>query len=206
MKKLTITILCFLLCSIILAQVDNNAVTMVSFEQLAHDYTATISLKNNTKEEIQDVTFQITYLDMEGKPLDYKGFYKKVDIAPGMTKKVDIDSYERDRSYEYHKSSNYSSNPQFEVSFDLKGYNTGRREAKKLLGKNASIDGHATLDFFLLICLCGIWIGSYGLVAVVAHRRNLNAVAWFLIGLLLTPVIALMLILIVDKGHKNTDE
>ncbi|MBO4488124.1 MAG: hypothetical protein J5741_00515 [Bacteroidales bacterium] len=62
MKKVISTILCFLLYSSILAQVDNNAVTLVSFEQDAFDYDGTLALKNNTQEDIQNVTFQIIYL------------------------------------------------------------------------------------------------------------------------------------------------
>ena len=73
------------------APVDStNAVTLESYEQSWLDYEATLALKNNTSEEIRNVTFLITYLDMSGKELDYEEFFKKINILPGKTKKLDI--------------------------------------------------------------------------------------------------------------------
>ena len=69
-------------------------ITLVSYEQRWIDIRGTLALKNNTDEEIRNLRFQITYLDMSGNPIDYKDFEKEISIAPGMTKKLDIPSYE----------------------------------------------------------------------------------------------------------------
>lgn len=53
------------------------------------------------------MTFRITYLDMKGREMDYEDYSLKVDIAPGLTRKVDVDAYENDRYYSYYKSEAY---------------------------------------------------------------------------------------------------
>lgn len=74
-----------------------NAVTMVSYEQRWLDLEGTLALKNNTNEDIHNVTYRITYLDMKGNALDYEVFSSNIEIAPGMTRKVNIPAYEHDR-------------------------------------------------------------------------------------------------------------
>ena len=73
-------------------------ITMVSYEQGWLDSEGTLALKNNSSEEVKNVVFLITYLDMSGNELDYEEFSRRVSIAPGMTKKVDIPAYEHDRN------------------------------------------------------------------------------------------------------------
>ena len=51
-----------------------NAVTMVSYEQGWLDRHGTLALKNNTQTDIHNVTYRITYLDMQGRALDYEEF------------------------------------------------------------------------------------------------------------------------------------
>ena len=58
-----------------------NAVTMVSYEQGVGDIEGTLALRNNTNEDIHNVTFRITYLDMKGNPLDYEDYSSEVEIA-----------------------------------------------------------------------------------------------------------------------------
>ena len=74
-----------------------NDITMVSYEQSWLDSKATLALKNNSSEEVNNVLFLIIYLDMSDNELDYEEFTKRVSIAPGMTKKLDIPAYEHDR-------------------------------------------------------------------------------------------------------------
>ncbi len=92
MKKL-LTLL-FLLCSIsVFANANNKeAVTMENFEQRWLDHESTIALKNNTNETIHNISYRITYLDMNGKALDYADYTSTIDIEPGMVKKTDIPS------------------------------------------------------------------------------------------------------------------
>ena len=73
-------------------------IIMVSYEQGWLDSEGTLALKNNSSEEVKNVVFLITYLDMSGNELDYEEFSRRVSIASGMTKKVDIPAYEHDRN------------------------------------------------------------------------------------------------------------
>ena len=104
MKKL-LTLL-FLLCSMsVFADINNkDAVTMENFEQRWLDHESTIALKNNTNETIHNVSYRITYLDMNGKALDYSDYTSTIDIEPGMVKKADIPAYEHKRFYQYYKN------------------------------------------------------------------------------------------------------
>ena len=105
-------------------------ITMVSYEQTWRDRQGTLSLKNNTTEEIQNVVFLITYLDMSGNELDYEEFSKRVDIAPGMTRKLDITAYEHGRNYHYYKSEGLYDNTSFKIKFKLKDYNVEEEAAE----------------------------------------------------------------------------
>ncbi len=99
-------------------------ITMVSYEQGWLDSEGTLALKNNSSEEVTNVVFLITYLDMSGNELDYEEFTRRVSIAPGMTRKLDIPAYEHDRNYHYYKSENMpGGSPSFKIKFKLKDYN-----------------------------------------------------------------------------------
>ena len=124
MKKL-LTLL-FLLCSMsVFANINNkDAVTMENFEQRWLDHESTIALKNNTNETIHNVSYRITYLDMNGKALDYSDYTSTIDIEPGMVKKTDLPAYEHERFYQYYKNAEeYTNHPKFKVAFELKDYN-----------------------------------------------------------------------------------
>ena len=106
MKKIFATLIVAMMAVVAFAANKNleNDITMVSYEQGSFDVYGTLALKNNSKEEVRNVTFIITYLDMNDNEMDYKEFQKELKIAPGMTKKVDIPSYERSRYYHYYKT------------------------------------------------------------------------------------------------------
>lgn len=115
-----------------------NDITMVSFDQSWMDSNATIALRNNSSKNVKSVAFVITYLDMSGNELDYEEFNKRVTIAPGKTKKIDIPAYEHDRYYHYYKSKGLNDNemsPAFKVKFQLKNYNVEEEKAPKSTNK-----------------------------------------------------------------------
>ena len=124
-KRLTLVFLALLFFMSLFAESSKNvpAVTMVSYEQSWLDTEGTLALRNNLDEDIHNVVFQIIYLDMSDNPLDYEEFSKKVDIAPGMTKKIDIPAYEYARHYHYYKTKDEFHNPAFKIKFKLKSYN-----------------------------------------------------------------------------------
>ena len=201
----------------------NDAVSMVSYEQRWLDYNGTIALKNNTDTDIHNVNFIITYLDMSDQPLDYEEYTVEVDIAPGMTKKVDIPAYEHDRSYSYYKSEARPSEPhRFKIKYELKGYNIQNPDKVISDDEDLSIydENFEPTDFhpqdnigwyvFLVIIvslfILGIGIGLYVLVAVMAKKRNRNVVLWILLSLVGTPLLMIIILLCIgDADDSNTD-
>ena len=66
-------------------------------------------------------------LDISGEPnpLDYEDYSSEVEIAPGMTKKVNITAYESTREYSYYLSEDVPDYAhKFKIKFELTGYNT----------------------------------------------------------------------------------
>ena len=100
-KLLTILMLTISLSMSATSKDTLNAVSMISYEQGWLDNEGTLALKNNTNEDISNVTYRITYLDMKGNPLDYEEYTSEIDVSPGMTKKVNVPAYEHERNYSY---------------------------------------------------------------------------------------------------------
>ena len=203
MKRFYIVFLTIIISLTINAtQIDStNAVTMVSYEQSYSDVVGTISLKNNTNNDIHNVKFQITYLDMSGKPLDYKDFYETVDIAPGKTKKIDITAYEQNRDYSYYKSeAEYIHPHKFKIAFELIGYNLEDQQDSQ--DSKEGIYILSSLFIFIIVCL-GVYIGLYVLVAVISQRNKRNVVIWLLLSLVLSPLLTLIILLFIGKDNNS---
>lgn len=184
-----------------------NAVTMEAYEQGWLDDNGTIALKNNTSKDVHNVTFQITYLDMSGKPLDYDVFTKEIDIAPGMTRQIDIPAYGYDRNFSYYKSEARLSNPhKFKIKYELKGYNEDNAAS---LANNDLDEGHTGLYVILSIVMIlfaiGFCIGLYVLVAYMAKKRNRSQVLWVIVALLTTPLIAIIILLCIGTSYDDSD-
>ena len=106
------------------AACDSLAVTMVRYEQNWSDDVGTLSLWNHTKQTIYNIRFRLCYFDMSGTLLDYKDYYKTdIDIAPSMTKQVDIPAFESRRYYSYYKSTSLYEDRRFKITFKLLEYN-----------------------------------------------------------------------------------
>ena len=189
-----------------------NDITMVSYEQGWLDYSGTLALKNNSSEVVKNVVFLITYLDMSGNELDYEEFSKRVSIAPGMTKKLDIPAYEHSRDYHYYKSENKpGGSPSFKIKFQLKDYNIEEESAEAIddipfyRDKYERSSGNEGL--YLIIILVGflffisITVGLYVLVAVMAQKRNRSVVAWVLLSLLATPLLMIIILWAIGKNE-----
>ena len=193
---------------------STDDVTMVSYEQGWLDSRGTIALKNNTNEEIHNVAFQITYLDMSGKALDYEEFTESITIAPGMTRKIDIPAYEHDRNYHYYKSENKpGGSPSFKIEYKLLNYNIKEVKADDDLygdyrhdeseGFSSLFDGFWLFAILAAILCIGIAVGLYVLVAVMAQQRHKNVVVWILLSMLVSPLI--MVIILLCIGDSQTD-
>lgn len=105
-------------------KVDSDAVTMQRYEQNWDDSEATLSLKNNTSTAIHNVRFLIDYFDINGMAIDYREYSLAVDIAPKMTKQVDIPAFEARRRYSYYRSKSIIGGTSFKIKFRLLGYNS----------------------------------------------------------------------------------
>lgn len=230
MKMRFITTFVGLLLSIIVFA-GNNDITMVSYEQSWLDSEGTLALRNNTNKEIKNVTFQITYLDMQDNELDYESFTRNVTIAPGKTKKINIPAYEYNRFYHYYKTKDSFGRTTFKIQFQLKNYNVNKSAKKKqtvaevknnnaISNENVSVTETSTnhdsneiynqkhiiiVAIVLLIVVLSVIIGSYVLVAVMAQRRNRNAAVWVFLSFIASPLIIIIILLCIGDESREND-
>ena len=212
-KRLSIALMSILISLAAFAANKNleKDITLVSYEQGWTDEKGTLALKNNSSVEIKNVVFLITYLDMSDNELDYEEFTKRVSIAPGMTKKLDIPAYEHDRWYHYYKSEGapVKENTSFKIKFQLKDYNVeenldeGSIENPFSTYDNERISGYVGLIIGIvgLLFLIGIYTGLYVLVAVMAQKRNRSVVAWVLLSLIATPLLMIIILLAIGNNE-----
>ena len=186
-------------------------ITMVSYEQSWLDSSGTLALKNNSSEEIKNVIFLITYLDMSGNELDYQEFTRRVSIASGMTKKLDIPAYEHSRNYHYYKTKDDYGHPAFKIKFQLKDYNVEEEAVESIddntfstydYDRSSGNEGLFMIAFIIgLLFVIGITVGLYVLVAVMAKKRNRSVVVWVLLSLLATPLLMIVILLAIGKNE-----
>ena len=203
--------------------IEQSDLTMVSYEQSWLDSEGTIALKNNTDEEIRNVSFQITYLDMSGNALDYKDFNRTVTIAPGMTKKLDIPAYEHNRNYHYYKTNDKYGHPAFKINFKLTGYNNDLSSAINTYtdedddysfsrydttsdSNNGPSGAMILMMIAIVVVVIGFIIGMYVLVAVMAQKRNRNVVVWILLSIVTTPILMAIILLVIGNEKNVKDE
>lgn len=215
MKRFILTTIYALLCTVAFA-FNSDDVTMVSYEQRWLDDEGTIALKNNTKEVIRNVTFEITYLDMKDNPLDYEDYTVEIDIEPGKTKKANIEAYEHERMYHYYLTPDDFGHPAFKIKYELKGYNSNLEENSEVLGvSNVTPHGiwSSTGEWiglaiaFLAVLFCfGIAIGFYILVAVLAKNRHRNVLLWVLLSIIASPIVIAIILIIIGKPNDYYDD
>jgi len=189
-------------------------ITMVSYEQSWLDSKGTLALRNNTSEEVHNLVFLITYLDMSGQELDYREYDREISIDAHRTRKVDIPAYEHSRNYHYYRSEGMGGNnsPAFKIKFQLKDYNVGEDVAdvepmpEEIIPDvvnygNGFSEGLILLFLVLAFLFCvGLSTGLYVLVAVMAKNRNRNVVAWLFLSIVATPLLMIIILLAIGKG------
>lgn len=217
-RRLTFALLgIFLSLAVFAAKKDlEKDITMVSYEQSWLDSSGTLALKNNSSEEIKNVVFMITYLDMAGNELDYEEFSRSVTIAPGMTRKLDIPAYEHSRNYHYYKTKDDYRHPAFKIKFQLKDYNVEEMAAESIddgpLGRfdfgdelsNENEGRSVIIAFVTVLFILGITVGYivlFVLVAVMAQKRNRSVVVWILLSLLGTPLLMAIILWAIGKNE-----
>lgn len=217
MKRYLLTIVLTLFVALSALAVNSNDISFVSYEQGWLDSKGTLALKNNTTEEIYNVKFLITYLDMSGKELDYEEYERRITIAPGMTKKLDIPAYEHSRNYHYYKSENMpGGSPSFKIKFELKDYNMVQSEANEdddysvlddynYKDKDYGSEYSATYMIIAIIAVLffiGISVGLYVLVAIMAQKRHRSVVLWVLLSIIASPLLIIIILLVVGNDNK----
>ena len=222
MKRIQITLLTWLIALTAFA-IEQSDLTMVSYEQSWRDNHGTLALKNNTSEQIHNVKFLITYLDMSGNEVDYKEFIENVEIAPGMTRKLDIPAYEHGRSYHYYKSEGLYDNTSFKIKFSLKDFNVVEEEVQDYdegsfdestynYKSNYSKDddspsaGMILLGLAIILIILGFVVGMYVLVAVMAQKRKRNVVIWILLSIVTTPFLMAIILLIIGNADRDQND
>ncbi len=210
MKRVLFLFASLLMFTCAFAAVNVNDVVMVSYEQKGYDRTGALALKNNTQEEIQNVAFRITYYDMQDNAIDYKDFEESVNIEPGMTKRLKIPSYERERFYHYYKTEGNYGNPEFKIKFELKNYNDPNFDVSESNSDDdfdEYVDSDSTgssilagtLGVVLFFVFIGSWIGLYVLVAIMAKKYHRNVVLWVILSILASPLLIAIILLVVGK-------
>ena len=210
MKRFALVLACAAFAVFSFAKDNPKAVTLISYEQSYSDYEGTLALRNNTEVLVENVAFQIIYLDMQGNQLDYKDFYREVEIAPGMARKVDIPAYEHDRYYNYYKSEALYGSRSFKIRFRLLGYNLPQESISEEveMGRtttrhNGAEDGNpfwGLFSLFFMLLILGACIGIFVLVAVMAKQRGRSVVLWLILSIFATPILAIILLLCLGRS------
>lgn len=207
-----------LLASLNLSATDKEtkeAVTIVSYEQNWFDDESSLILKNNTDKEIKKVSFRIIYFDMDGNALDYIDYSPKTEIAPGMTRKIEIPAYGCEKNYSYYKSEVLPNRgKKFKINFELKDYKTSdsdmsdSTDALDILSDSSesSFDFMMIILFFFSIAVLGAYIGMYILVAIMAKSRYRSSALWVLVSVFTTPLIAIIILLCIGKAYIDPEE
>lgn len=148
---------------------------------------------------------------MSGNELDYQEFTRRVSIASGMTKKLDIPAYEHSRNYHYYKTKDDYGHPAFKIKFQLKDYNVEEEAVESIddntfstydYDRSSGNEGLFMIAFILgLLFVIGITVGLYVLVAVMAQKRNRSVVVWVLLSLLATPLLMIVILLAIGKNE-----
>lgn len=210
MKRIFLLILVSALstiCTIALPKGKVDAVTMESYEQNWDDNVGTIALKNNTNQDIYNVTFQLIYLDMSGKQLDYEEFSQNVDIAPGMTKKINITAYESSRDYSYYKSEAEYLNPKrFKIKYELKAYNSDTSQTgdeyddatSPYQSYPVSNNSSGWESLILIFIIAAVF---YVPLIILARNYGRSVTLCILLSFFTTPIVVIIVLLIIGKKN-----
>ena len=83
---------------------DSTAVTFSGYEKTLRSSKETFFATNNTGRVITDLSVALTYKDMSGRILDRRLVNVAVEIPAGETRRIDINSWDRQKAFYYHLS------------------------------------------------------------------------------------------------------
>lgn len=82
----------------------NPAIRFYGFDKTATGTQESFFVSNGLDRPISEMELQITYLDMKGRQLHRRNVRLECDIPGGETKRIDIKSWDSQKSFYYHKS------------------------------------------------------------------------------------------------------
>jgi len=144
--------------------------------------------------------------------VDYEEFSKRVSIASGMTRKLNIPAYEYSRHYHYYKSENMpGGSPSFKIKFKLKDYNVEEKVTESTdevpfdrldYDRTTRNEGlYLIIGIVALLFFIGITVGLYVLVAIMAQKRNRSVVGWIFLSFIATPLLMIIILLAIGKNE-----
>lgn len=108
-------------------EINKKDITVTQYKKGFSDSVELITFKNNTSSTISRIKGIMIYLDMSGNDISYQEIDIKISIAAGMSKQVEIASFDRNHKYCYHKEyqsfMEVSGISPFKIEFQLKSYN-----------------------------------------------------------------------------------
>ena len=152
---------------------------------------------------------------MDGNALDYIDYSPRTVIAPGMTRKIEIPAYGREKNYSYYKSEElYSRGKKFKINFELKDYKVSDSDMSDSTdtldilsdSSESSFDFMMIILFFFSIAVLGAYIGMYILVAIMAKSRYRSSALWVLVSVFTTPLVAIIILLCIGKAYIDPEE
>lgn len=84
---------------------DEGAITVTDFQKLGSEFNEHISLKNNTDDIINHVTFVIVY-KKQSEIIDYSVHSYATEIEPSLARRFSFNSFDQDQNWEYVKERN----------------------------------------------------------------------------------------------------
>lgn len=83
---------------------DSLAVVFSGYEKTLRSSRESVFVTNRTSSHINEITFLITYHDMQGRALHRRHINVSASIAPNQTTKVDFPSWDTQKVFYYHLS------------------------------------------------------------------------------------------------------
>lgn len=100
-----------------------NQIMLFGFDKPLKSKIETFFIRNNTDRTLSGITFYITYKTMKGTMLHKKFYRLSCVIPPGETRQAEIPTFDRQRSFVYHKSALPKTQcTPFDVEFDIVAY------------------------------------------------------------------------------------
>lgn len=176
----------------VMAFAQGDAVKMISYRANTQGVKSTIELANCSKDTIYNISYRLRFLNRDGhveqtEVIDRETmrFYPGDTMALRVATHVCADSLVAD------------STRSCIIEFDLMGYNALDENGEPYGLRPAGFGIEPLLWFILIVVVIAvvIYVALLVSVAVAARNRRRSVVGWLLLSLLITPFVALLIIM-----------